>query len=76
MTLSETVPESWRGVLEPVLSSAKSGALAEFLAREERAGKAIYPPRGQRLAALEAEIVELRRELDRETQAAQARYSE
>lgn len=53
MTLSGTVPESWRGVLEPVLSSAKSGALAEFLAREERAGKAIYPPRGQRLAALE-----------------------
>ena len=53
MPLSETVPESWRGVLEPVLGSAKSGALAEFLEREEGSGKAVYPPRGQRLAALE-----------------------
>ena len=53
MALSETVPESWRAALEPVLASAKSAALGDFLAREEGAGKAIYPPRGQRLAALE-----------------------
>lgn len=53
MALSETVPESWREAMEPVLASAKSGALGDFLDREESAGKAVYPPRGQRLAALE-----------------------
>ena len=53
MPLSETVPESWRAALQDVLASAKSAALGDFLVREEAAGKAIYPPRGQRLAALE-----------------------
>ena len=50
---NEAIPESWRAVLEPVLASAKSRALGEFLKAEEAAGKAIYPPRGTRLAALE-----------------------
>jgi uracil-DNA glycosylase len=51
--LSETVPESWRAALGPVLASARSRSLGEFLGGEEAAGKAIFPPRGQRLAALE-----------------------
>lgn len=53
MPLSETVPESWRAALGPVLASARSRSLGEFLGTEEAAGKAIFPPRGQRLAALE-----------------------
>jgi len=51
--LSETVPESWRAALGPVLASARSRSLGEFLGGEEAAGKAIFPPCGQRLAALE-----------------------
>jgi uracil-DNA glycosylase len=50
---SDAVPESWRDVLDPVLASPKSRALGLFLKTEEAAGKAIYPPRGTRLAALE-----------------------
>jgi uracil-DNA glycosylase len=49
----EAVPESWRAALNPVLQTPKSRALGGFLAAEEAAGKAIYPPRGTRLAALE-----------------------
>jgi uracil-DNA glycosylase len=47
------VPESWRPVLEPVLASARCRSLGGFLCAEEQAGKAVYPPRGSRLAALE-----------------------
>lgn len=50
---SDAVPVAWRAVLDPVLASAKSRALGGFLKAEEAAGKAIYPPRGSRLAALE-----------------------
>ena len=50
---SEAVPASWRVALEPVLTSEKSRALAQFLRAEEAAGKQVYPPRGTRLAALE-----------------------
>ena len=53
MPNSDAVPESWRPALAPVLASAKSRALGAFLRTEEAAGKAIYPPRGTRLAALE-----------------------
>lgn len=53
MALFETVPDSWREALQSVLATEKSSALGDFLVREEAAGKAIYPPRGQRLAALE-----------------------
>lgn len=52
MPSSEAVPESWRAVLAPVLASEKSDALAAFLRAEEASGKSVYPPRGQRLAAL------------------------
>ena len=49
---SDAIPESWRAALDPILATAKSRALGGFLQAEEAAGKAIYPPRGTRLAAL------------------------
>jgi uracil-DNA glycosylase len=52
MANSEAIPESWRAVLEPVLASPDARRLGGFLKAEEAAGKAIYPPRGTRLAAL------------------------
>lgn len=51
--MSEPVPESWRAVLEPVLQSPEARRLGGWLAAEEGAGKSIYPPRGERLRALE-----------------------
>lgn len=50
--MSETLPESWRHVLEPVLASHEARKLGGWLKAQEAAGKAIYPPRGTRLAAL------------------------
>ncbi len=50
--MSETIPESWRPVLEPVLAAPEAKKLGAWLKAEEAAGKAVYPPRGQRLAAL------------------------
>jgi uracil-DNA glycosylase len=51
--MSEAVPESWRAALEPALQSPEARRLGGWLQREEAGGKAIYPPRGQRLRALE-----------------------
>lgn len=53
MAGSDAVPESWRNALERVLAEKPSRALGGFLKAEEAAGKRIYPPRGQRLRALE-----------------------
>ena len=53
MAQADAVPESWRVVLEPVLATPKSRTLGGSLTAEEAAGKAIYPPRGTRLTALE-----------------------
>lgn len=50
--MDESVPESWRAVLAPVLATAEARRLGGFLKTEEAGGKAIYPPRGTRLAAL------------------------
>lgn len=50
---SDAVPESWRSVLDPVLAAPEARRLGGYLKAEEAAGKAIYPPRGQRLAALD-----------------------
>jgi len=50
---SDAVPASWRNALAPVLATPKSRALGGFLRAEEEAGKVVYPPRGNRLAALE-----------------------
>ncbi len=52
-TIADACSASWRAALEPVLASARSRALAEFLRAEEAAGTAIYPPRAVRLAAIE-----------------------
>jgi len=49
----DSIPESWREALEPALASRESRKLGGFLKAEEAAGKRIYPPRGQRLRALE-----------------------
>lgn len=48
----ESLPESWRPVLEPVLAAPEARRLGGWLAAEEAAGKVVYPPRGTRLAAL------------------------
>lgn len=53
MTASDAIPTSWRAVLEPVLATPEARRLGGFLRAEEAAGKVIYPPRGQRLTALE-----------------------
>jgi uracil-DNA glycosylase len=50
---SEAVPPSWREVLEPVLAQPQLRQLGGWLRAEEAAGKRIYPPRGQRLRALD-----------------------
>jgi uracil-DNA glycosylase len=49
---SETIPESWRSVLDPVLATPEARRLGGWLKEQEAAGKVIYPPRGLRLAAL------------------------
>jgi uracil-DNA glycosylase len=51
--MAETVPESWQAALERVLATAEARRLGGWLRQEEGAGKAVYPPRGQRLRALE-----------------------
>lgn len=51
--MADTIPPSWQPVLDPVLATPAARRLGGFLAAEERAGKAIYPPRGLRLRALE-----------------------
>jgi uracil-DNA glycosylase len=51
--MSENVPESWRAALAPVLEAPEARRLGGWLQREETGGKTVYPPRGQRLRALE-----------------------
>lgn len=52
MSAAEAIPESWRAALEPVLASREARGLGDFLKAEEAAGKRVYPPAGQRFAAL------------------------
>jgi uracil-DNA glycosylase len=47
------IPQSWQEAVLPVLAAPASRKLGGFLKEEEKAGKRIFPPRGQRLAALE-----------------------
>ncbi len=49
----DPIPDSWRAALDPVLASAEARKLGGWLRAEEDAGKLIYPPRGQRLNALD-----------------------
>ncbi|MBO9517673.1 MAG: uracil-DNA glycosylase [Porphyrobacter sp.] len=51
--MSETVPDSWRPALDAVLQTPEARRLGGWLKQEEASGKAIFPPRGQRLRALE-----------------------
>jgi len=51
--MADTVPESWRAALEPVLALPESRRLGGWLRAEEESGRTIYPPRGQRLRALD-----------------------
>ncbi|WP_114521352.1 uracil-DNA glycosylase [Altererythrobacter sp. ZODW24] len=51
--MSDPIPESWHKVLEPALNTPEVRKLGTWLRAEEDAGKVMYPPRGQRLAALE-----------------------
>ena len=51
--MSESVPDSWKPVLDPVLGSEEARRLGGWLRAEEDAGKTVYPPRGSRLKALE-----------------------
>lgn len=49
----DAVPPSWRPVLAPLLATPEARRLGGFLKKRESEGVAIYPPRGQRLAALD-----------------------
>ena len=49
---AEPIPESWCSALEPVLAAPEARRLGGWLRSEEDAGKQVFPPRGQRLAAL------------------------
>jgi uracil-DNA glycosylase len=51
--MSDSVPTSWKPVLDPVLESGEARRLGGWLQAEEEAGKTVYPPRGRRLKALE-----------------------
>ena len=49
----ETVPDSWKAALDPVLATEEARRLGGWIQAEEAAGKVVYPPRGCRLKALE-----------------------
>jgi uracil-DNA glycosylase len=51
--MTETIPESWQAALAPALATREARQLGGWLRRQEESGKAVYPPRGQRLRALE-----------------------
>ena len=51
--MADTVPDSWRPALEPVLALPESRRLGGWLRAEEERGQTIYPPRGMRLRAFE-----------------------
>ena len=53
MSMADQIPHSWARVLDPVLTTSEARKLGGWLEAEEAAGKAIFPPRGQRLRALE-----------------------
>ncbi len=53
MAGSESLPPSWHPAIAPALQSPEARKLGGLLKAEEAAGKVIYPPRGQRLRALE-----------------------
>lgn len=50
--MQDNLPPSWAPALGPVLATPEARQLGGWLRSEEGAGKLVYPPRGQRLAAL------------------------
>lgn len=50
----DDIPESWRAALASALDTPQARALGDWLAAEERAGRTILPPAGQRFAAFRA----------------------
>lgn len=51
--MGDAVPPSWQAALAPALATPEARRLGGWLRAEEEAGKAIFPPRGRRLRALE-----------------------
>lgn len=51
--MSETIPPSWKPVLDPVLAAPEARRLGGWIRAEEDAGRRVFPPRGCRLRALE-----------------------
>jgi len=51
--MSESLPESWQPVLAPVLATPESRRLGGWLRQIEDGGTTVFPPRGQRLRALD-----------------------
>ena len=51
--MGQDLPDSWQDTLAPVLATPEARQLGGFLRAEDAAGKAIYPPQGCRLRALE-----------------------
>jgi uracil-DNA glycosylase len=50
--MTETIPDSWRPALDPVLATPASRRLGGWLRAQEEGGAIVYPPRGTRLNAL------------------------
>ncbi|KWV91538.1 uracil-DNA glycosylase [Erythrobacter sp. YT30] len=55
---AEAIPASWQAALEPVLKTPEARRLGGWLKAEEAAGRVVYPPRGERLTALQATPLE------------------
>lgn len=53
MSLFPLADPDWRAALAPALASPAAQDLAQFLSAQEAAGKRIYPPASQRMAALD-----------------------
>ena len=51
--MNDTLPPAWRAALGPALQAIEARRLDAWLRAEEDAGKTVYPPREERLRALE-----------------------
>src|SRR5690606_34829397 len=51
--MADGIPPSWQAALDPVVAAPEARRLGGWLKAQEAAGRTIYPPRGQRLRALE-----------------------
>jgi len=51
--MAEIVPESWQPALAPALATVEARRLGGWLRQQEDGGAQVFPPRGQRLRALE-----------------------